>query len=91
MLQGAQVAVKVTMCYEAAFVALQLLCHLGDAKLPLSRAARIKARHVIGVFMMIFVILVSPLAAVKHAVRLHKLGRRLLCCALRGCAALVEP
>jgi hypothetical protein len=47
------------VCYEAAFVALQLLCHLGDAKLPISRAARIEARHMIGVAIMVFIILVS--------------------------------
>jgi hypothetical protein len=50
--------VKVTVCYEAAFVALQLLCHLADGCLPLSRAARIEARHIFGVLLMAFVILV---------------------------------
>jgi hypothetical protein len=57
-LQGAQVAVKVTVCYEVAFVALQLLCHLADARLPLSRAARIEGRHMAGVGLMAFVIAV---------------------------------
>jgi hypothetical protein len=58
VLQGAQVAVKLNVCYEVTFVAFQLLCHLGDARLPLSRASRIEARHMLGVIIMAFVILV---------------------------------
>jgi hypothetical protein len=39
------VAVKVQACYSAAFLALQLICHLLDKRLPLSRAGRIELRH----------------------------------------------
>ncbi|KAF8057260.1 DPB2 [Scenedesmus sp. PABB004] len=54
---GQQVAPKVTVCHLAAFVAMQLVCHLGDARLPLSRAARIELRHVGVACLMVFVII----------------------------------
>jgi hypothetical protein len=73
-LQGAEVAVKVLVCYEAAFVTFQLLCHLADAKLPLSRAARIEARHMIGAATMVFVILVRQ-AALAPSVALYGFNR----------------
>jgi len=52
-------AVKVTVCYEMAFVALQLLCHLTDTRLPISRAARIELRHIAVAVLMAFIIVVS--------------------------------
>eukprot|EP00775_Hariotina_reticulata_P012603 gene12603-12734_t len=53
---GAQLAVKVTVCYELAFVTLQVICHLADARLPVSRAARIELRHVVVALLMLFIV-----------------------------------
>jgi len=57
--QGEQVAVKADLCYLVSFVVLQLVCHLADAKLPVSRPARIKLRHTAVLLLMALMIVVS--------------------------------
>jgi hypothetical protein len=53
------VAVKVQACYSAAFLALQLICHLLDKRLPLSRAGRIQFRHAAIAVLLALTIVVS--------------------------------
>ncbi|KAF8062027.1 glucuronosyltransferase [Scenedesmus sp. PABB004] len=83
---GAQVAVKLTVCYEVAFVALQVACHLADSRLPVSRAARIQGRHVCVACLMAFVVLWDRVIVGRDAASppAHALGALLGVVTLNG-------
>jgi hypothetical protein len=57
--QGEQVAVKSDLCYLVSFVTFQLICHLLEAKLPISRPARIKIRQITLMILVALTIVVS--------------------------------
>jgi len=55
---------------------LQLICHLSDARLPISRAARIELRHVVVALLMLFIVVVSEQWRRPH-------GTSTACCSAR--------
>lgn len=57
--QGLLLSVKLQACYSFAFVTMQMTSHLLDSRLPLSRAQRIRIRHVAVACLLALTILVS--------------------------------
>eukprot|EP00775_Hariotina_reticulata_P005030 gene5030-5272_t len=82
---GEQVAVKADLCYLVSFVVLQLVCHLADAKLPVSRPARIKLRHTaVLLFMALVIVWVQVINGAYHRPPRHMYVILLAIVALTG-------
>lgn len=75
-------AVRLQACYSAVFVAFQLISHLVDRRMPLSRPGRTLFRHAVVSCLLAFIIVVSSLGPWARPLR----RCRYCCCACRAAA-----